>query len=362
MPQLRQIKNKNGFTIVELVIVIVVIGILAAISVIGYGAWRQRIATDEVKSDLGHAISAMEDARNFSDTGYPLRIPSTFAASDGVTVAYIDGDSKGNCIQAVSQQYSAVTFYVDTRSGDDKTLQSGSCVMQTPSISLTAASSTSITVSLTTATNNATKYVLQRALNSSFTSSMSSSDVAGASAFPVTQTGLSANTTYYYRVAAVVSGIQSSWSTVRSVKTPVDGWNYTFNYTNVAYVHCSNATCGAYQITYGDTLPSTGVIAIGGSLTVPSSRGCSEGNCGQVDVTITATNGATVSSDGTTYGTSITQSFSALSAGISTFGPTFYFKPPASGASAAINLSYTNKSPASTVVYDQQLTSVTLTK
>ena len=76
------IKNKfrSAFTIVELIVVISVIAILAAIVLVSYGAWRTSTATSSLKSDLGHVASAMESSRTFSGT-YPLVIPSTFTAS-----------------------------------------------------------------------------------------------------------------------------------------------------------------------------------------------------------------------------------------------------------------------------------------
>lgn len=124
MPQLRRIKNKNGFTIVELVIVIVVIGILAAISIIGYGAWRQRVATDTLKSDLNGVRSAMDNSRNFGD-GFPSALPTTIEASGGVTLTYMYGNDKLYCVQAKSSSAASVTYYLS--SSDSTTPKQGTC-------------------------------------------------------------------------------------------------------------------------------------------------------------------------------------------------------------------------------------------
>jgi prepilin-type N-terminal cleavage/methylation domain-containing protein len=51
MPVISQ-KKSNGFTIVELLIVIVVIGILAAITVVAYNGVRDRASNTSVQSDL----------------------------------------------------------------------------------------------------------------------------------------------------------------------------------------------------------------------------------------------------------------------------------------------------------------------
>lgn len=84
--------NRSGFTIVELVVIITVIGILAGVVIVGYGAWQQRTTENVLKSDLTGVATAMESARNFG-SGYPTTIPSTFTPSDGVT---LDGGGQPN--------------------------------------------------------------------------------------------------------------------------------------------------------------------------------------------------------------------------------------------------------------------------
>jgi prepilin-type N-terminal cleavage/methylation domain-containing protein len=65
-----KVDSSRAFTIVELVLVIVVIGILAGITTIAWSGWRQNAAKSEVKSDLLTVASAMESAKNFG-SGYP---------------------------------------------------------------------------------------------------------------------------------------------------------------------------------------------------------------------------------------------------------------------------------------------------
>lgn len=117
--------HSKGFTVVELVTVIVVIGILASVAIIAYGSWRKEVTTSLVQSDLNSALSAMESARNFG-SGYPTSIPKTANASNGVTLTYVMGDSKGFCIEAQSTQYSDVKYYVDTTQG--KFISTGGCL------------------------------------------------------------------------------------------------------------------------------------------------------------------------------------------------------------------------------------------
>ena len=114
------IKNSHpqnrGFTLIEIIVVVVVIAILSAIVMIGYGTWRITIANKEVQSDLQLAVSAMVNAKNFG-TGYPTSLPSTFKNSPNVTVSYFSGDSGSFCITGVSTVVPTVTYYVNTTTG-----------------------------------------------------------------------------------------------------------------------------------------------------------------------------------------------------------------------------------------------------
>ena len=105
-------RKQKGFTIVELLVVIVAIGILAAITIVSYGNWRYRTAQNEVKSDLNGATSAMESARNFG-TGYPGAIPTSFTASTNVTLTYVSGDLTKYCLMGTSTADATVIYYVN---------------------------------------------------------------------------------------------------------------------------------------------------------------------------------------------------------------------------------------------------------
>lgn len=64
--------NQKGFTIVELLIVIVVIGILAAITLVAYNGIQNRAKASQYKSDAAN-IAKVAEAVNASEngTGYP---------------------------------------------------------------------------------------------------------------------------------------------------------------------------------------------------------------------------------------------------------------------------------------------------
>ncbi len=74
-------RNQRGFTIVELLIVIVVIGILAAITIVSYSGITARARAIEYQADA-LAINKKAEIYNANGTSYPL----TAAGTDLATV------------------------------------------------------------------------------------------------------------------------------------------------------------------------------------------------------------------------------------------------------------------------------------
>ncbi|RYF28914.1 MAG: prepilin-type N-terminal cleavage/methylation domain-containing protein, partial [Chloroflexi bacterium] len=75
------LKNKNtsaGFTIVELLIVIVVIGILAAITIVAFNGIQNRGYNSSIQSDLRSLATYVERQKVLNGDVYP----STLAVSD----------------------------------------------------------------------------------------------------------------------------------------------------------------------------------------------------------------------------------------------------------------------------------------
>lgn len=110
---LKQQPKSSGFTVVEVLVIIVVVSILATFVTISIGNWRTRTAETEVKSDLAALGSAMENAKNFG-TGYPATIPSTFTASENVTVTLVSSTSSTYCAKGESDVVSGVLFSIRT--------------------------------------------------------------------------------------------------------------------------------------------------------------------------------------------------------------------------------------------------------
>ena len=78
---LRDKHNKNGFTIVELLIVIVVIAILAAITIVAYNGIQTRAQVSTIQSDLSAAAKKNELFKiDSATTSYPVNMTELQAA------------------------------------------------------------------------------------------------------------------------------------------------------------------------------------------------------------------------------------------------------------------------------------------
>ena len=113
LSNIKKMKDERGFTIVELLIVIVVIGILAAIVIVAYNGVQNKAKTTKAQTNAS-AVQKVAEAYNADNSVYPGTIANFAAASSvklptGVSVvsaaATPFGLTSANGSTSVSYQY-----------------------------------------------------------------------------------------------------------------------------------------------------------------------------------------------------------------------------------------------------------------
>ena len=117
-------KTQSGFTIVELLIVIVVLAILAALMILGFNGIKERADTTSVKSDLRQASVLLENQRAI-DGQYPSSLSGVnngngYTPGTGNTIQYTSADGSTFCITVTK----GAVVYNKTPSSDP---QAGAC-------------------------------------------------------------------------------------------------------------------------------------------------------------------------------------------------------------------------------------------
>ena len=220
-------KSVSGFTIVELLVAIIVIGILAAITVVAYTGIQKRAAEGSLKSDLSNAAKQLEIDRAFLQQ-YPASLTAAddgkgVKASKGNTLTYtlIDGGEK-YCLSATSSKEGVPSFTV---SSEDAVPQQGNCPIPAP-IAVTLTQPNSYTAVLTwNFTPPYNNFTWQRATNSSFSGAMSNAPgqnmgSTSQTTYNLHDSTIASGTTYYYRVRANTPQGPTSWSNTLTITIP----------------------------------------------------------------------------------------------------------------------------------------------
>ena len=87
-------RDPRGFTIIELLIVVVIIGILATIAIPKFANTKERAYISSMKADLRNLVTA-EEAYLAEFFTYSSNLGTTFSSSAGVTVAMQNVSASG---------------------------------------------------------------------------------------------------------------------------------------------------------------------------------------------------------------------------------------------------------------------------
>lgn len=212
-------RSKSGFTIVELLIVIVVIAVLASIVVVAYSGIQRQSRVSLIKSELEQAakqlgIYAVDNSDTFPDeltvlnSGTGLRFAEQ---AEHIYSPYSESSVSDFCLTGIVTD-TDIVYHVTSKGSPVEGYCEGhepSTGLETPTLVTQADSSSQISASWELI-EGATSYTLQYSTNASFSPSNQLTGIATGSA---TITGLTANTLYYLRLYAVNSSDTSAPST-----------------------------------------------------------------------------------------------------------------------------------------------------
>jgi len=121
--------KRSGFTIVELLIVIVVIGILAAITIVSFNGVSSRARVAAVQSDLESGAKTLEAAKfdPAANEQYPADVTTAgLRASSGTTFQYSSSNAGAGSSYCLTATNAALTYFISSLNTKP---QVGTCVM-----------------------------------------------------------------------------------------------------------------------------------------------------------------------------------------------------------------------------------------
>ena len=108
--------RSGGFTIVELLIVIVVIGILASITVVAFNGVQNRARETALKSDLNNAAKLLEISVAQNNGTVPTSLPSDLRTSPDTSLS-LSQTSTGYCVNGTHQKVTDLQLRYDSQAG-----------------------------------------------------------------------------------------------------------------------------------------------------------------------------------------------------------------------------------------------------
>lgn len=117
-------KSTTGFTIVELLIVVVVIAILAAITIVSYNGITATAKESSLKTDLSTSAKLLENKKTLNGSYPANQTVAALQPSEGNTLTYTKSTEPGADDYCVSGVNGVFRYFISSR---NSTIQGGSC-------------------------------------------------------------------------------------------------------------------------------------------------------------------------------------------------------------------------------------------
>src|SRR5680860_889399 len=209
---------KYAFTIVELLVVIVVIGILATLTIIAYVGIQQRATVTSLKSDLVNSSQSLK-LYQVEHSAYPTAINDCHSPAEGNMCLKYSPNNTYPVFESINTNPQTFCLTAESANNtryhitEDSVPEVGSCSFPfAGSLSAAATSPFSINLAWDTVTG-ATSYILQQDTTLAFTSATTIATITPPTATTFTSDNLLPNTPYFYRVNVTIDGNTSEWST-----------------------------------------------------------------------------------------------------------------------------------------------------
>lgn len=116
MAEMDGAQHKQGFTIVELLIVVVVIAILAAITIVAYNGIQNRSLESSIQADLRNSFGKLKEYRALNEA-YPVQTDSALDAVGFKVARSLYTEASVNYLYCANTDRSLAGFIVVGRNG-----------------------------------------------------------------------------------------------------------------------------------------------------------------------------------------------------------------------------------------------------